>query len=173
MSPSDLTLEFPHPAHTPDLPPMLGDLTWAETFNPSPQPPIMTLGLTGTLLHHPQLVSLPRSSGITSPFPTAPISAGTSPYRTRSSHLSLYQPSRNPLPAPQPTFTLHAAAVGETSGPHTDPRTAPLKQVLGNSSPSDSDSSHNLKDHHEESGQASRVSQQLRSSHHTPLPPSP
>ncbi len=67
-------LELPHPARTPDSPPVSGDSKWAETLDPSPLPPITILGQTGTLLHHPQPVLLPQISGITSTSPTVPTS---------------------------------------------------------------------------------------------------
>ncbi|PBK82693.1 hypothetical protein ARMGADRAFT_1090138 [Armillaria gallica] len=130
-----MSLELPHLAHTPDSLSMSGDSTWAETLDPSAQSPITTSGLTGTILHHPMLVSLPGSSGTMSPFHGAPTSlpramdppiteplpqlatpaipSGTSLYRTRSSHPSLYESrhqSRHPSPVHWPTSTPHHEA---------------------------------------------------------------
>ncbi len=132
-----MSLELPHPARTPDSLCAPGDSTWAATLDPSPQPPVTILGVTGTPLHHPQPISLPMSFGTISTSHTAPTSLlivgplitepchhqaistlvpGISPYRTRSSHPSLYQPSRNPSPAPQPPISNpQGTATGRTS----------------------------------------------------------
>ncbi len=117
-----MSLELPHPARTPNSQRTLGDSMWAATPDPSPQPPVTILGVTGTPLHHPQPISLPMSFGTMSTSHTVPTSPpivahlitephlhqatympqpGIAPYRTESSHPSLYQPSRNPSPAPQ------------------------------------------------------------------------
>ncbi len=81
-----MSLELPHPARTPDSPHTPGDSTWATTPDPSPQPPVMILGVTGTPLHHPQPRSIPTSSGITSIFPTAPTSPPTAVPQTTEHH---------------------------------------------------------------------------------------
>ncbi len=129
-----MSLKLPHLAHTPDSPCASGDSMWAATLDPLPQPPVMILGLTGIPLQHPQPQSLPMSFGTMSISPTAPTSLptmgppitepchhqatetpapGICLYRTGSSHLSLYQPSRNPspvlnCPSPSPKVQLLA-----------------------------------------------------------------
>ncbi len=126
-----MPLDLPHPASTPDSQLAPGDLMWATTFDPSLLPPSTILGVTGTMLHHPQPRS--ASSGITLTFPTVPTSpltmapqdtkhhpkqatgttwTGDTPYNP---HSSLYT-SRNPLPAPQlPISTHQGAATGRMS----------------------------------------------------------
>ncbi|PBL03187.1 hypothetical protein ARMGADRAFT_1021923 [Armillaria gallica] len=82
----------------------------------------------------PQPVSLPMSFGTMSISPSAPTSLptmsfpatvpppqpepgilrhGTSPYKTRSTHPSLYEQLRNPSPAPLPLQSLQGAVVGK------------------------------------------------------------
>ncbi len=121
-------LNLPHLASMPITEIMTGDSTWAMTPEPSHlMTPVTILGMT--TLQHPQPWLAQASSGIISPFHTAPTSlppmmdyliikpllqqpthqseglpqSGTSPYRTRSTHLSLYERLRNPSPAPQPS----------------------------------------------------------------------
>ncbi len=134
-----MSLDLPPPASTPNSQREAGDLRWAMTSDPSPHLPVTILGLTGTPLHHPQPVLLLMSFGTMSTFPTAPIShliaarldiepppppvrlhplhiLGLGPYKTESSHLSLYEQSRNPSPAPQlPISTLQGTATGRMS----------------------------------------------------------
>ncbi len=132
-----MSLKLPHPARTPNLLHASWDSTWAATLDPSPQSPVTILGVTGMPLHHPQLISLPMSFGTISTSHTVPTSPpiaahpitephphqttymprpGTTPYRTGSSHLSLYQPSKNPSPAPQPPISIHqGTATGSMS----------------------------------------------------------
>ncbi len=70
---SSTPLSLPHPASKPITEMMAGDSTWAATFESSPPTiPVTILG-TPTLQHPwPQLAQ--ASSGIISPFHTAPIS---------------------------------------------------------------------------------------------------
>ncbi len=74
---------------------------------------------------------------------------GTSPYRTGSSHPSLYQPSRNPSPAPQlPISTPLGTAIGRTSRSsitHVASHVVPHEQPLGSDSPINSKSNHSLR----------------------------
>ncbi len=164
-----MSLKLPHPARTPNSPQTRGDSTWATTPDPSPQPPVMILGLTRAPLHHPQPRLLLTSFGITLTFPTAPTSSpivvhqtteprhhqatymphpGTSLYRTGSLHLSLYQPSRNLSPAPQPPIsTPQDIVTGRTlrsSTHHITHHAAPHEQQPGSDSPDNSKSSHSL-----------------------------
>ncbi len=140
---------------------------WATTPDPLPQPPVTILGVTGTLLHHPQPISLPMSFGTTSTFPTVPTSLlivahlitephpqqatytphpGIGPYRTGSSHPSLYQPSRNPSLAPQlPISNPQGIATGRMSRSsvvHNALQTVPCELPFGSDSPADSKNSH-------------------------------
>ncbi len=157
-----MSLELPHPAHTPDSQRAPGDLMWAVTPDPSPQPPVTILGVTGTPLHHPQPTLLPMSFGTMSIFHTAPTSLpiadppitkphpqqvtsmllpGIGTYRTGSSHLSLYQPSRNLSPAPQPPIFAHQdTATGRTSRSSmvNASRTIPHELLPGSDSPAKS-----------------------------------
>ncbi len=144
-----------------------GGFNVGHDTRPSPQPPVTILGVTGTPLHHPQPISLPMSFGTTLTFPTAPTSPptmgppitkpchhqatftqppGTGPYRTGSSHPSLYQPSRNPSPAPQLPISIHqGTATGRMSRSSTvDPSIALHEQLPGSDSPGDSESNHSL-----------------------------
>ncbi len=190
------SLELPHPARTPDLPPVSGDSKWAETFDPSPLPPITILGQTGTPLHHPQPVLPLQSSGIMSTSPTALTSPlpeqtlptiarhpqeampmhGISPRPGNSRHSSLYE-SRHPSPVPPPTFTPHREAVGETSGHPSGPRTVLLEPLAGSSlrtgsSLSSSMRSQSQQETQREIGQQSRPATPARPlTHHDPLPP--
>ncbi len=69
--------------------------------------------------------------------------SGTSPSRPTSMHLSLYEQSRNPLPAPQP-FVPPRTATGRTSSNsvhHFDPD---VTKDVGNESTGSSEQSHNL-----------------------------
>ncbi len=140
-----MPLEVPHLAHTPNLLPERGDSMWAATPDLSPQPPVTILGLTGTTLHHPQPRLVLTSFGtmstshtvptspltvahlVTEPHPqkaTDTLQAGIGMYRTGSSHPSLYQPSRNPSPAPQPPISIpQGTATGRTSRSNTFPNT--------------------------------------------------
>ncbi len=165
-----MSLELPHPACTPNSLCILADSTWAVTPDPSPQPPVMILGVTGMPLHHPQPISIPMSFGTMLTFHTAPTSppitahqatepclqqttetphSGIGSYRTRSSHLSLYQPSRNPSPASQPPISISQDTVtGRTlrsSISHITPCTDPHEQPPGSNSPTDSENSHSLR----------------------------
>lgn len=171
---------------------------WAETSDLLPLSPITTLGRTGTLLHHLQLVLLPQTFGTTSTSPTVPISPlpmqthpiteplpqqdttehGTRPRRMSDTHLSLYE-SRDPLPVPLPTFTPHHKAVGETSGHLSGHRTVPLELLIGSSSQirsswSSSTSSQSQRSAQTGIGQQSHPTTPARPlTHHDPLPPSP
>ncbi len=60
--------------------------------------------------------------------------SGTSLYRTRSTHPSLYEQSRNLSPAHQPPISI----------PPGTPSTVHHEQLLGNDSPGDSESNHSL-----------------------------
>ncbi|PBK87583.1 hypothetical protein ARMGADRAFT_1034780 [Armillaria gallica] len=127
-----ITISSPEPSDTATY---MGDSVWAVTPDLSPQVPPMIPGLTGTTLHHPQLVSLLMN------FETI----------TGSSHPSLYE-SRNPSPDPPPSQFPQGTVVGETH--QSDPHVIPLEQVLGNNLPSDSESNHSQKVRGEETGQA-------------------
>ncbi len=104
---------------------MQSDSTWATTVGPSLPgvTPATILGIPGFQLQHPQPCLTQATFGTTFSSPTVPTSlwepvpliteplpqtmptipvslVGTTPYRTRSSHLSLYQPLRSPSPDP-------------------------------------------------------------------------
>ncbi len=105
-----------------------------------------------TTLHHPQPQLAPTSSGIILPFHIAPTSpptmapqtieplpqqvigasgSGTNPYRTGSSHPSLYKQSRNLSPAPPTTnITLQSSA----SCPLVDPFKRSMRMPAGSDS---------------------------------------
>ncbi len=188
-----MSLELPHPARTPDSPPVSGDSKWAETLDPSPLPPIMILGLTGTLLHHLRPVSLPQTSGTTLTSHTVPTSLlleQTHPitephpqqdiagHGTSSRYSSLYE-SRHPLPVPPPTSTPHSEAVGETSGHPSGPRTVPLELLAGSSSQTESSQSSSTRNQSrqdvqaEDNQQSHPVTPAWPLIHHDPLPPFP
>ncbi len=161
---SPMSLDLPHPVTTPVTETTEGDSTWAATFGPPP--PSTTATILGMLtLQHPCPQLAAASSGTILPFHTVPtsqplatahlitehlpqqatdVNIGTS---IRSTHSSLYNPSRNPSPVPQPPILISQVAIGrmsETSAPYVAPHVAPHKQVPGSDSPTDSVSSHNL-----------------------------
>ncbi len=188
-----MSLELPHPAHTPDSPPMSGDSKWSATLDLSPLPPIMILGPIGTPLHHLQPVSLPQISGTTLTSHTVPTSLpleqthpitephpqqDTPGHGTSSQHSSLYE-LRHPSPVPPPTSTPHREAVGETSDHPSGPRTVPLELLAGSSSQieslqSSSTRNQSQQDVEAETSQWSHPATPTRPlTHHNPLPPFP
>ncbi len=155
---------------------------------------VTILGPIGSTLQHPQPRLAQTSFGTMLPFHTVPTSlpttvpsdmipqqhmprSGTSPYRTRSTHPSLYEKLRNLLPAPHPIST-HQGAVG--GGITEDPRTVHHEQVLGSNSPDNSENSHSLHQSYSRplscamtTGQARQAPQTLPTSHHVSQHPSP
>ncbi len=164
-----MPLSLPHPASKPVTEMMAGDSMWATTFESSP--PTIPVTILGTpTLQHPRPQLAQASSGIISPFHTAPISllpamahlstkplpprqpisnieglpqSGTNPSRPSSAHPSLYEKSRNPSPAPQ-HFDHLRPATGLTS-PSSAQRFDPdITEDIGNESTGSSDQTHNL-----------------------------
>ncbi len=132
-------LDLPHPASTPITETTKGDSTWAATYESPPLPPVTILGMP--ILQHPQPLSVQASSGIMSPFPSAPTSlphemgrqsteplpqsqppcntearpmSGIDQSRPGSRHSSLYG-TRNPSPVDRPSQSQTTAATGQTS----------------------------------------------------------
>ncbi len=183
-----MSLELPHPARTPDSPPVSGDLKWAETLDPSLLPPITILGPIGTPLHHPQPVSLPQISGTTSIFHTVPTSLPlkqthpiTEPHPqqdmpgrgTSSRHSSLYE-SRHPSPVPPPASTPHREAVGETLDHPSGPCTVPLELLAGSSLQIESLQSSSTKNQSQQDVEAETKSMESSSDSSTAVnPPQP
>ncbi len=119
---------------------------------------------------HPQPQLVQASSGITSPFPTAPTSqplamahpstellpprrpisnieeppqSGTNLSRPASAHPSLYEQSRNPSPVPQPSIPRQTAT-GQTSRSSMHHFELGITEDIGNESIGSSDQSRNL-----------------------------
>ncbi len=168
---SHTPLDLPHPASMPITEITTGDLTWATTPEPlHPTIPVTILGMS--TLQHPQPRLAQASSGIISPFHTAPTSpplamahpitepphqhqstdrseglpwSGTNLSRPQSRHLSLYKQLRNLSLAPQP-FAAKALTgrMLASSHPPSPEGDAPIEQVLGSNSPEGLQSSHSL-----------------------------
>ncbi len=170
---SHTPLDLPHPATMPITETMERDSTWAMMYESSLPTPLTTLGISTLQYPRPQLAQ--ASSGTILPFHTAPISqplvtahpiiepllqqptdksgglpqSGTSLYRTRSTHSSLYKQLRNPSPAPPRPLNAHpGATTGRASVSslrhYHDLGIIPLEQQPGNDSPGNSESSCNL-----------------------------
>ncbi len=163
------SLDLPHPASTDTTGITARDSTWAATYESPPLPPMTILGMP--ILQHPQPQSVPVSSEITSPSPSAPTSltpataclsteplprhqsissmeelcqSGTSPYKMMTgSHPSLYERSLSRVDQPSPNPMT--AATGHTSSSHAHHHEGlEYTEGKGNESPDSSDQSHNL-----------------------------
>ncbi len=163
-----MPLELPHPASTPITERTAGDSMWAAMYESLPLPPMIILGMP--ILQHPQPQSAQMSSGTILPFHIVPTSqhpamallsteplhqhlptsnieglpqSGTNLSRPSSAHPSLYEPLRNPSPAPQHSQSLRATTglMSWSSVHHSDPD---VTEEFGNESTDSSGQSHNL-----------------------------
>ncbi len=163
-----MPLDLPPPASTPITERMAGDLMWAATYESSPLPPTTILGMP--ILQHPQPQSVQASSGTILPFHSVPTSqcpatahpstkplpqrqstsnieglprSGINPSRPTSTHPSLYEWLRNPLPAPQHSLPPRAT-IGLTSRSSVHSIDPDITEDVGNESTDSSGQSHNL-----------------------------
>ncbi len=150
---------------------MVGDSTWAATYE-SPPPPIHDHTWM-PILQHPQPQSAQASSGTILPFHSAPISqrpatahpstehlphrpapssieelrqSGISPYRSMSAHSSLYRQSRNLSPVPHAfqSLTVTTAATGQMRSSSAQDEEPISTANSGHESTDSSGQSHNL-----------------------------
>lgn len=163
-----MSLDLPHLASTPITERTAGDLTWAVAYKSPPLPPVTILGMP--ILQYPQPQLAQVSSGIISPSSTAPTSllhamahlsaeplpqpqpthsteecpmSGINQPRSMSTHSSLYQHSRNPSPAPQPS-QLPRATTGRMSLSSIHNFDPDITEDIGNESTDSSGQSHNF-----------------------------